>query len=126
MKKRYCSFGIMMFFIIIGLAPIHAQESSVRNEVDKPKLRKPPYTITYFNIQIFPNPTMDDLKILATEEIISKVNIYDVNGRMVYKEAWEMLQEEVKLSLSFLPKGLYFLEAYMEGEDRILEKIVVQ
>ena len=59
-----------------------------------------------FQVKLFPNPTKDHLQIEISELEKSKLFIYDIKGALIQKTAF---QKSVKIDLSFLSPGLYFL-----------------
>jgi O-glycosyl hydrolase len=62
----------------------------------------------YSNVQIYPNPVTDHL-ILTSEENINKISLYDISGRVVSTEVYDN-KAHIKLTLSGLAKGVYFIQ----------------
>ena len=58
-------------------------------------------------VKIYPNPT-NGLFTVVTEENDSRIEIYSVNGKLVYLEQASSLQTQV--NLSNLTKGIYFIK----------------
>jgi hypothetical protein len=77
------------------------------------------------DIDIYPNPTADELNIKITNAGLSFVLITISNtlGEIVIKE--KMLTNEKKLDISTLPNGLYFLKLNSK-ENTITKKIIKQ
>jgi hypothetical protein len=77
------------------------------------------------DIDIYPNPTADELNIKITNAGLSFVSITISNtlGEIVIKE--KMLTNEKKLDISTLPNGLYFLKLNSK-ENTITKKIIKQ
>jgi PKD repeat protein/methionine-rich copper-binding protein CopC len=63
------------------------------------------------NIQLFPNPTSDNLHLALPEKGLKEVTItlYDVVGKVVWQQKWAYLPSAKTISLSTLPKGMYAL-----------------
>ena len=62
------------------------------------------------NFQIYPNPAHDFLKINA--ETINKIEIIDLNGRIVLKKEFHNSISEINLNIAKLNKGFYLLKTY--------------
>ncbi len=72
-------------------------------------------------IDIFPNPVHKELKI---ENVISKVqniSIWNVLGEKVYQAELRNQRSEIKIDLSFLESGIYFLKVVGEKNSCILK-----
>ena len=72
------------------------------------------------NFQVFPNPT-NGLLTVASDFIMNKVELRDEMGRLVFNE--EKDNFETQISMSDLPKGMYFLRIVSEGKSG-LSKVV--
>jgi hypothetical protein len=77
-------------------------------------------TFTANDIQVYPNPASEVIYI-QSDKNISKVNIYDVTGRLVYHSS--QLQESINVSK--LSAGIHFLEVESDGQ-RVVKNIVVK
>lgn len=69
-------------------------------------------------IDIFPNPVVDDLNILIKPEGISNVMVRDINGRRIIEKT-----NISSLNVSDLPSGIYFLEVTVNEESKIFKFI---
>jgi len=69
-------------------------------------------------IQIYPNPTNDEI-FIKSELQIRKVEIYSITGALLISEK----NFNEKISLSALPKGIYMVNIYTDN-DTIVQKIV--
>ena len=70
---------------------------------------------------IYPNPVNDKLTIEA-REAISKVEIYNAMGALVYSQ--KDCTEKVEISTTDLPAGIYFVKVI--GEKSLTKKVVIQ
>ena len=70
------------------------------------------------NLNIFPNPVKDELCVTA-ESQINKVEIYNMDGKMLMQEN----NFAGKMNVSSLAKGLYFVKIYINGEAAIRKMI---
>ncbi len=76
-------------------------------------------------VKLFPNPTNGCINISVSldSEIPIQIIIYDASGRLVYQI--ERVGRDIRsLDLSFLPKGIYFLELVAE-QRRVERKVVI-
>lgn len=77
---------------------------------------------SHYQIQVYPNPTIDNLKIvmsnLNNKEYLS-VKITDVIGKEVLNENYK---EE--LDISYLSKGIYFVSVYKDAQFLGTRKVV--
>ena len=69
-------------------------------------------------IEIFPNPVIDDLNILLRPGGNPDVIVRDINGRLILKSS-----NTSSLNVSDLPSGIYFLEVKVNAESMILKFI---
>ncbi|MDB4534499.1 T9SS type A sorting domain-containing protein, partial [Vicingaceae bacterium] len=91
----------------------------------------PPYTcstvgiteLTKDNVEIYPNPTKNILNIVLPESnVISKINIIDNLGRVVYSSSTN--DKKTQISLDNLSRGIYTL--IIMTEDEVISKKVVK
>jgi hypothetical protein len=74
------------------------------------------------SLSISPNPFQDYIIIRDNENKISKLSVFDLNGRLLTEE--NQVSENHKINLSKLSNGIYFLSlTYKSGEKRF-RKIV--
>jgi hypothetical protein len=75
------------------------------------------------NLNIFPNPAKDEI-FIRSEQSIEKVAILDIAGRTVETRHATSLQNGVrKINVSHLPKGVYIVRIFMDGQI-ITKKII--
>jgi len=70
------------------------------------------------NLNIFPNPAKEELCITA-ESQINKVEIYDMDGKMLMQEN----NFAGKMNVSSLAKGMYIVKIYINGEAAVRKMI---
>ncbi|NOX48033.1 MAG: T9SS type A sorting domain-containing protein [Chlorobi bacterium] len=74
------------------------------------------------NLSISPNPFLDYIMIRDNENTVSKLSVFDLNGRLLVEK--KPISKNPKINLSQLSKGIYFLGlTYRSGEKRF-QKIV--
>lgn len=66
------------------------------------------------NILIYPNPADDYLIIKYDETISGKVQILDISGKILYNFQKEQLTDDMKIDISHLSSGIYFVKTGTE------------
>jgi hypothetical protein len=75
-------------------------------------------------ISIAPNPAFDDVFVQVNKREIGAIQIIDYLGKVVFKST-SILTNEVKLDLSYLQRGVYFI--IISGEDfNHTEKLILK
>ncbi|PQJ76307.1 hypothetical protein BTO16_10320 [Polaribacter glomeratus] len=72
------------------------------------------------NLKVYPNPTSGDVKI-QSNQIIDKVLIYNVFGKLVYKDSPKF--SNIQLSMENLSSGVYVLKVFSNNAT-ITKKII--
>jgi hypothetical protein len=62
-------------------------------------------------LQVYPNPTRGELTIENEELRIENVEIFDVYGRTIRNFQLSIINSQLKIDVSHLPTGIYFLKA---------------
>ena len=70
-------------------------------------------------LSVYPNPTSGELRVTSDELQVTRIEIFDIVGKMVYGQAYEHT-----IDISFLPTGLYFLKVYDTNEQVSVIKII--
>jgi len=82
--------------------------------------------ITNNNISIFPNPAHNYLNINLNNNLSSsKINIYNILGKSVYKTQMNAKETFKTIDVSALPDGLYFLEI-LSNSSKLTKKIIIK
>ena len=70
-----------------------------------------------FVVQVYPNPVNDVLNIKADKAAneSKRIEIHDVNGRMVISESFDTDQRQIDLSL--LKSGVYFYSVHTNSQS---------
>lgn len=71
-------------------------------------------TIFSEKLKLWPNPGNGRLKLDLPSDA-QKLGVFDATGRLVWQQQREAQAEET-LDLSFLPSGIYFIQAYQQGK----------
>jgi uncharacterized protein YjdB len=109
----YGSFGMFIF-------PNRSRAISVRSVIDETFTRTPGLNITKYNLTVYPNPAKTELTIKSGELYIEKVEICTLTGAIM------LVKQNIteKISVSALPKGIYFVTIKTE-KTIVTEKFIV-
>lgn len=81
------------------------------------------FPLSAIGIQIYPNPTVDMVKISFGENGYTTLMVTDINGKIVERRSIQSGQSSVEVSLNNRPSGTYLL--HLNGPDgRFTEKIL--
>lgn len=76
------------------------------------------------NVEIYPNPTMDELRIDLSNHQSGRVSFYSTDGRQMQTNL--LASKKTKIDISLLPRGFYFLKIQFENSDFYIRKIVLK
>ncbi len=76
-------------------------------------------------VEVYPNPTngIVNLSIAGNISNSLEINIFDIAGKVVISKTHESGTENVKIDMSELSDGVYFVKIY-NGSDIVVKKIV--
>jgi hypothetical protein len=78
------------------------------------------------NISIAPNPSNGIFNITKNNQMtISKVSVFDINGKVLKVIDSELSLEAIQINLSDFSKGVYFLEI-SNDIDKVVRKIIIE
>ena len=78
------------------------------------------------NISIAPNPSNGIFNITKNNQTtISKVSVFDINGKVLKVIDSELSLEAIQINLSDFSKGVYFLEI-SNDMDKVVRKIIIE
>ncbi|MEO0334240.1 MAG: S8/S53 family peptidase, partial [Bacteroidota bacterium] len=74
--------------------------------------------ILQHQVQIFPNPTTDELVVNWSQvgRNATVLSLYNSQGRVIKQYSAEMGEQQITLNLGSLPEGVYLLKLQMEGQ----------
>jgi len=75
-----------------------------------------------YNLQIFPNPVNELLRISVNELTIDEIIIRNLNGQILIREANN--SSELELDVQLLQKGMYLIE--IKADEKITTKKFVK
>jgi hypothetical protein len=76
------------------------------------------------SVQLYPNPTHDILNISSVDHLIKTVNIYQIDGRLVY--TFDVNNHYLKLNVHQFPKGIYISEIITTTNELVSKKFIVE
>ncbi len=79
---------------------------------------------TLSTINVFPNPVKEQLIITSSKEVIEKVEMVNLVGKVVYSLS-EIQQQEVNISRKSFSSGIYFINVYLTNTV-LVTKIIVE
>ncbi len=74
-----------------------------------------------WNLQIYPNPAQENLKINSPNQIISTIKIFDLKGSLV-KQWLSNQQNSLDIDISHLVKGVYMIEISLNNDQSTIIK----
>jgi hypothetical protein len=80
-------------------------------------------TTRNYELQIYPNPTSGQLKIINGELKIESIQIFNVVGELVFTASESQLSSEMALNISHFPAGIYFVKIYTETGE-VIKKVL--
>lgn len=86
-------------------------------------LSKPSNTIT--TLKMYPNPTSNIVNIKSNQFKEATASLRDVSGKLFFSELLTFSNENAKLNISQLPKGLYFITLQFDGKE-VVKKLVIK
>ncbi len=77
------------------------------------------------DFEIYPNPGTEFISLIFNAETEdADIYIFDIHGRKIKAMLHQTEQKELKISISDIKPGLYFVEVYA-GNDKIVRKIII-
>ena len=81
-------------------------------------------SVTETNIEIYPNPASDFVRVSTVNGQQSTVRVYNTLGMLV--EEFEMQSNEIEINVSDYKSGMYFINISTDNGDTFTEKVVVR
>ncbi|MEM8585981.1 MAG: T9SS type A sorting domain-containing protein, partial [Bacteroidota bacterium] len=66
-------------------------------------------------IEVYPNPTTDQLTTFSAPDAINELTIYDLNGSIVLRPYMNTYDQSIQIDMSGLPSGIYTYKAILEN-----------
>ena len=80
--------------------------------------------ITNSEFQIYPNPVENELQITNYELRIKNIEIHDVCGRKQNNSQFSILNSQLKLYVSHLSSGIYFVTIEIANGEKVVHKMI--
>ena len=81
---------------------------------------------TKLNYNLFPNPTKDYLHIRLNSNKVGTIKVIDIQGRALVRKEIQGSNDLVKINLSALIQGIYFIDIEGKNGVHVVEKIILQ
>lgn len=82
------------------------------------------HSMEAFSLNLYPNPTSGTLQIQSTERTLTKVQVFDLFGKLLMEQNLNDLSGSI--SLSNLASGVYVVKAFAENQTVVTRKVVKQ
>ncbi|HKK39464.1 MAG TPA: T9SS type A sorting domain-containing protein, partial [Cryomorphaceae bacterium] len=120
-----CGFGLGSYSVVDEFGTIYAQgdefgsseTSEICSVLDTQNTMKG-------ELNLYPNPASDVLKISAINDVIDQVRIYDISGKTV-SEKTGINSSETLINTNALPSGLYVVEVVGTDGNSTRKKVIV-
>jgi hypothetical protein len=73
-------------------------------------------------LQVFPNPTSNQLYVIFDKGTIDQIDLYDMQGRLIQRSNYKNKAKEMTINLGTLKAGFYLLQLY-SGKEMIAKKV---
>ncbi|KGL62196.1 T9SS type A sorting domain-containing protein [Polaribacter sp. Hel1_85] len=78
-----------------------------------------------FQINLYPNPVVDELTITRTTTEVNYITVYNILGTKVITKEWNNGTSTKKLDVSNLKSGFYFVKLINSNNQSITRKIII-
>ena len=75
-------------------------------------------------VSLTPNPTSNNVRIILDGHLISKIDIIDLKGAIVFSEKNLSLSEK-NISLDSMKSGVYIVKILSENGQSIFKKLII-
>ena len=76
------------------------------------------------NFKVYPNPTNQYLNI-ESEKMIQQIQIFDLTGKLVLSDT-SVRDFSWRINVDGLPKGLYFIKSFLDNQQVIVRKVIIE
>ncbi len=78
------------------------------------------------DIVVYPNPVVEELTIYAGENKVLGMQLFAVNAKRVLVQKVDAPQLEHKIDMSYLTRGVYILQLFLEGNKELQEFKIIK
>jgi hypothetical protein len=75
------------------------------------------------NINVFPNPTANEINLVLDKDAVSKIQIFNIVGEVVYQAS---ARGEIKIDVSNFSRGVYSVQIYNKNNNFQIRKFIKQ
>lgn len=76
-------------------------------------------------IKLYPNPAHDQLFLEGASQSVSRVRIFDVQGKLLGQGKYPAFDGIISIPIVDLPKGMVFVE-WISKEGRAVKKVILE
>ena len=76
------------------------------------------------NFKVYPNPTDQYLNI-ESERMIQQIQVFDLTGKLVLSDT-SVSDFSLRINIGGLPKGLYFIKSFLDSQQVIVRKVIIE
>ena len=80
-------------------------------------------TAALHNINVFPNPTANEINLVLDKDAASKIQIFNIVGILVYQTS---ASGEIKIDVSNFSQGVYSVQIYNKNNNFQISKFIKQ
>lgn len=77
-------------------------------------------------IVVYPNPVVEELTIYTGENKVLGIQLFAVNAQRVLVQKVDAPQLEHKIDMSYLTRGVYILQLFLEGNKELQEFKIIK
>jgi ELWxxDGT repeat protein len=92
------------------IVALNNSDTSAYSNVISVEMKSSICTTPHSSIKAFPNPIVDEVAIITVNEIIKRVDFFDVSGKKVYSQSFN--DKYVRINTASLPAGFYTAKIY--------------
>ncbi|MDX1627327.1 MAG: FG-GAP-like repeat-containing protein [Fulvivirga sp.] len=75
-------------------------------------------------ISVYPNPTKSNLKIESEKSIIEEINLFKLNGQMLFNRA--IMSKKASLDVNTLPPGVYLIKVHLRNGQLSTHRMIIE
>ena len=117
--------GMIIYGYVIMSNHIHMVVQSKDGKLSDMGIKYVNYDLDKSTIVVYPNPAVNDLKVLYPPDIFQNLIIISTNGALINTYSIDSKQTETSLSVKNLTPGSYYI--YLSGkEDKVTKQLIIK
>ena len=78
------------------------------------------------DFKCYPNPTNSSVFFIESGELISRIEVYNLKGQLLYGVSGAMPLETIQINLKNAPAGIYLVKVKFENDQVETRKVVLR